>query len=182
METPSRVYESPQAMRLKMRLASRKRVSDGHPQGSVLPVLMANWKCIQHLPIEPPIRHEAVHQDDETATMCRFDEMRHLMHDDVLKALFRLLCQFGVQSNSTCARVAASPLGLHLLYVKPINGYSHHRCPSGYQRRKHRLHLLSVPPRNDGLLLLSSYSRTTPKQQSVVLYLNPRPSISLHHL
>ena len=55
--------------------------------------------------------------------------MRHLMHDDVLKALCGLLGQFSVKSDALRPGVATTPLRFHLLYEEPINLDAEERLP-----------------------------------------------------
>ena len=82
--------------------------------------------------------------------MRRFQQVNHLVQDDIFEALFRLLGELGVQANGAGGRIAAAPLGLHLLYeeaadldVKPWlpsldqrwdRGLEHPAVPLGHDR------------------------------------------------
>jgi hypothetical protein len=44
---------------------------------------------IEELPVLVPLWHAAIHQADETCIVGRFEQMHHLVHHDVLKALSR---------------------------------------------------------------------------------------------
>jgi hypothetical protein len=62
---------------------------------------------IEELPALLPLRHVAIHQADETCIVGRFEQMHHLVHHDVLKALSRFFGQIGVQANAGGRRIAA---------------------------------------------------------------------------
>jgi len=72
---------------------------------------MAQRSAVQLRPLQPPLGKEAVHQLGETVIVVSFQEGRHLMDDDVLQALNRLLGQFQIQPNAASLDVASAPLG-----------------------------------------------------------------------
>jgi len=82
---------------------------------------MANGQQIEMVPPKPPIRHELVHQCEKTGVVGWLQQVRHFMHHDVFKAFLGLLGQFRIEADGTRAVSAASPLGLHLLHMKPRN-------------------------------------------------------------
>jgi hypothetical protein len=72
---------------------------------------MAQRSPIQLRPLQPPLGQEAVHQLGEPVIVVSLQEMRHLMNDDALKALNRLLGQFQIQPDAARVDVADAPLG-----------------------------------------------------------------------
>jgi len=55
----------------------------------VLPILVPDGQPIEELPVLVLLWHAAIHQADETCIVGRFEQMHHLVHHDVLKALSR---------------------------------------------------------------------------------------------
>ena len=45
------------------------------------------------------------------------DQVRNFVDNDILKAPFRLLGEFSIETNGAGSRVAATPLSLHSLHV-----------------------------------------------------------------
>ncbi len=56
---------------------------------------------------------------DETITVGGFQQVDHLVDDDVFEEVLRLLHQLGVQPDTTFAVVAAPPLRFHPLQEIP---------------------------------------------------------------
>ena len=52
---------------------------------------------------------------NETVAVGRFDQVGHLVNDDVFKHVLRLFHQFGVEADVARLVIAAPPLGLHSL-------------------------------------------------------------------
>ncbi len=50
--------------------------------------------------------------------MMSLDEMHEFVNNDIFEAFFRLLGEFGVETDSSGNRVAATPLGLHPPHVE----------------------------------------------------------------
>lgn len=69
-----------------------------------------------------PLRHGAIHQSDEASIVRRLKQVHHLMDDDVLKALDRLLGLVRIQSNAGGSGIAASPSRFHP--PRPIGGWT----------------------------------------------------------
>jgi hypothetical protein len=76
---------------------------------------MPNRQLIQLILIEPPKRHEPVHQGYETGVVGRFQQMNHLMHDDVFQAFRRLLRKLGIKPDAFGAWTTTAPLRFHPL-------------------------------------------------------------------
>lgn len=63
---------------------------------SIAPGFMAQWRAIQLCPEESPLRHESVHQLREAIVVMPFQQMHHLMNDDVLNALRGFFDEFQI--------------------------------------------------------------------------------------
>ena len=61
---------------------------------------MAQRSAIQLRPLQPPPGQEAVHQLVEPVIVVAFQQMRHLMDDDVLQARNLLLGQFQIHPDA----------------------------------------------------------------------------------
>ena len=70
---------------------------------------------------QPPLRQVLVHNSEETIFMMPLDQMREFVNNDILEALFRLLGEFGIETDSAGSWVAATPLGFHPLHVEPAH-------------------------------------------------------------
>jgi len=106
---------------------------------------MPDGQPIEELPVLLPLWHVAIHQADETCIVGRFEQMHHLVHHDVLKALSRFFGQVGVQANARSRRVAASPTRLHPLYEKSLDLNPQVLLPSRNESWNLKPQLLSVP-------------------------------------
>ena len=80
---------------------------------SIIPALVSNWKSVQEVAVELPLRHELIHQSDKTRVVRTFKQVNHLVDDNELKAGVGLLREFEVEPDATSLGVAASPTGLH---------------------------------------------------------------------
>lgn len=94
---------------------------------------MSKREGIQLIAKRAPVRHEAIHQRDESRVVRELDEVRHLVHHKILQAFARLPSQLGIQPDAPLLGVAAAPFGLHSLYVETINGNVHSPFPFGNQ-------------------------------------------------
>ena len=87
---------------------------------------MAQRSAIQLRPAKPPLWHVGIHQLGEPVIMVSYQKVRHLLDDDVLKALNGLLGQFQIQPDAARFDVASAPLGFHPLHA-PL-GHLHDDC------------------------------------------------------
>ena len=53
---------------------------------------MPYWQAIKSVPVVLPLWHELIEQTRETGVVLRLEQVDNLVGDDVLEALFRLLC------------------------------------------------------------------------------------------
>jgi hypothetical protein len=79
--------------------------------------------------------------------MGSFNQVDHLVNDDVLEAIPGLLGELRIQTDSVNQGIAAPPLGLHLLHVETADLDIKARLPSLDQRCYSRLEGLSIPER-----------------------------------
>ena len=82
---------------------------------------MVHGQPVQHFSVKLPLRHELLHQSDETSIVSGFEKMRHLMHHNVFEAFQRFLRKFGVEPDAAGDRIATAPLGLHPAHEMPRN-------------------------------------------------------------
>ena len=80
-----------------------------------------------------PVRHEVVHVGLKNFVVSRFQNVNHLMNDDVFKAFSRFPGKVGIQTDRSCRRVAASPAGFHPLNIEVCNGHADFRFPKRKQ-------------------------------------------------
>jgi hypothetical protein len=76
---------------------------------------MSHWQLVQLVTAMRPTGQKPVHKRHEAAIVRGFEQVRQLMHQYVLKALWRLLCEVCVEANETTYWIAAAPTGFHTL-------------------------------------------------------------------
>lgn len=102
---------------------------------SVIPTFVANRQPVQDLAVGLPPRHELIHQSHEAGVVTGFEQVSHLVDDNVFEAFDRLSSQIGIQSNYSHAMIAATPFCLHSLNEEPLQPYLHQSLPSFNHRR-----------------------------------------------
>jgi len=107
-------------------------------------MLMRQGMPVKLVSVSPPLGHKTVHQANESVPVVALDKMNHLMQDNVFKTVLWFFCELRVKANSASARIAASPLGLHLPDVERVNGDIQYPRPSGDNRRGRCLDLLAI--------------------------------------
>ena len=70
-----------------------------------------------------PLGHELIHQGHKARVVCRFEQMSHLVNNNVFEAFPRLSGEIGIQSDRARAVIAATPFGLHSLDEEPPHRY-----------------------------------------------------------
>ena len=63
---------------------------------SVSPILVPDWQTVECFAVGLPFGHEAVHESNEAGVVRRFQQVDHLVNDDVFEAFWRLSSQIGV--------------------------------------------------------------------------------------
>jgi hypothetical protein len=96
-----------------------------------------------------PLGHELIHQSHKTSVVCRFEQVRHLVDDNVLEALPRLSGKIGIQSNGGRPVIAAAPFSLHSLEEEPLYPYTHQPLPFFNQRWNGTPQLAAMPSFKD---------------------------------
>jgi hypothetical protein len=123
------------------------------------PMLMRQGISVEFIPMLPPLWDKHVHEVDKSVAVMTLNEVNHLMDDDIFEAMLWFSRELRVDANSAGARIAAPPLGLHLLHVKPVNHHAQYRCPSRKKGRYRRFDLFTIKLGNNGLLLIFTCSR-----------------------
>jgi hypothetical protein len=100
-----------------------------------------------------PPRHELIHQRHKALVVRGFDQVSHLVDDDIFKAFPRLSSKIGIQSDGPHAVIAATPFRLHSLHEESAHAYPHQSLPFFDQWRDGIPQLLSVPFLEDFLSL-----------------------------
>lgn len=77
---------------------------------------MSDWQLVQLIAAMLPAGQKPVHQRHEAAVVGGFQQVRQLMHQDILKALWRLLCEVCVETDKAACWVATAPACFHALY------------------------------------------------------------------
>src|SRR5437764_11577760 len=90
-----------------------RRVPAGKRQLLPLPSFTCERCSVQLVTPRPPIRHEAVHELGEPLAVATLQVMRHLVDDDVLRAVRVLLGEFDVEPDVAGFPVTRAPLRLH---------------------------------------------------------------------
>jgi hypothetical protein len=147
-----------------------------HPQlniaTSIAPRFLPNRQPIEHLAIELPPGHEAVHHGDEPGVVGRLEQVHQLVNDDLFEALRRLLRELRIKANRRRLTVAASPLGLHPLHEEPLQFDAHQRLPFQNQRWHGLLDLLPIPFLDESLPFAPNRSGTHSQKHAAVFQLD----------
>jgi hypothetical protein len=102
--------------------ASRKRITDRvymMSWMSIIPALVAYRQSIECVAVGLPLRHELIHQRHKALVVRGFEQVKHLVNQNVFEAFLRLSGEIGIQSDRTRAVIATPPLGLHPLDENP---------------------------------------------------------------
>jgi hypothetical protein len=67
---------------------------------------MAHRKPIQLFPVVAPLRHQPVHQSNEAVVVGPFEQMHHLVNDDIFQAFGRFLGEVRVKANAAFGWIA----------------------------------------------------------------------------
>jgi hypothetical protein len=73
---------------------------------------MPNGQAVEDLTMELPLGQETVHEGDETGVVLGFQEMNHLVDDDVFEAFTGFFGQIGVEADGADS-------GNHLEHSRP---------------------------------------------------------------
>jgi len=57
---------------------------------------MPHWQAVKNVAVKLPLGHELIHRGNETGVVRGRDQVDHLVHDDALKTLPGLLCEFRI--------------------------------------------------------------------------------------
>lgn len=123
---------------------------------------MSYRQPIELVASEAPVRHEPIHDRNESGIVRGPYQVCHLVDYDVFETLLGFLGQFCIQANRASPVVAASPFRLHLLDIEARYLNTHHRRPPSNHWRNRRLHLVPIPLGDNllHLLLISAHRET----------------------
>jgi hypothetical protein len=76
-----------------------------------VPFLVCERRAVQLVSAGAPVWQEAIHELCEALAMSALEEVRHLVHDNVLQAEGVLLGQLDVEPEPSSVGVAGAPLG-----------------------------------------------------------------------
>ena len=62
---------------------------------------MPHWQSVEDVAVGLPLRHELIHQRHEALVVRAFEQVNHLMKDNVFEALPRLSGEISIQSDGT---------------------------------------------------------------------------------
>src|ERR1700686_4828661 len=96
--------------------------------------------------------------------------------------MFWFFCKLRIKANSASARIAASPLSLHLLDVKFVNRDAHYRSPSCNEGRKDRSDLVPIELGNNFSLSFFTCPRTYAQEHLPWIQLHIWHGIHLKYL
>lgn len=96
---------------------------------SMIPPLTSHRLPIQLIADQPPGRHVAVEDRQESAVVAGFDQVGEFVQQDVLQALQWFLRQFQIQPDAPGVGVAAAPQGLHALDAPVFGLHTQHLLP-----------------------------------------------------
>ena len=120
---------------------------------SVIPALMPHRQSIYDLAVGLPLGHELIHQGHEARVVRRFEQVDHLVNDDVFEAFPRLPGEVGIQSDRARTVIAATPFRLHSLDEEPTHPDPYQPLPFFNQWKNRLPELLTMPFFNDCLPL-----------------------------
>lgn len=66
---------------------------------SITPIVMSHWQPVKSLLLGLPLRHELIHQRNEADIVSGFDQVNHLVNNDIFKTLPRFLGEIGIQTD-----------------------------------------------------------------------------------
>ena len=92
--------------------------------------------------------------------MLSLQQVRHLMDDDVLQVVFRLLDQLQVNQNASRIRIARTPLGFHGTHLPLLDSNAHASLPLLYVAGHELLDLSAVPFGHNFMTLFGTGART----------------------
>lgn len=111
-----------------------------------------------------------------------FQQVGHLMHDNVFQVPLGLLGKLGVQPDRAQLCAAAPPSSLHLSYRESLYADLKTQLPGRDQWRSGVSHQVSMPPRDDLFTLLRARTKPSVKVQYRRDTLDTLPSITLDDL
>jgi len=86
----------------------------------IIPILVSYGEPIQNIAYGLPLGHETIHQSNKALVVRGFEQMHHLMNDNVFKAFLRLPCSQGIRLLVRCEVTAGQMLDLEAEFAQPF--------------------------------------------------------------
>jgi hypothetical protein len=86
---------------------------------SVIPFLVPHGQPVEGVAVGLPLEHELIHQRHKAGVVRRFEQVNHLVDDNIFKTFHGLSREIGIQSNGASVVIAAAPFRLHSLDEGP---------------------------------------------------------------
>lgn len=100
--------------------------------GLVLPPIVSQWRSVQLISQDPPVRQMFAHFVRERLVMMTMAKMHEFVHDDQLNAAWRLFCQLQIEPNATSSSIAGPPTSLHSANTPLVHLHADARSPFVY--------------------------------------------------
>ena len=91
---------------------------------SVIPALV-----LRSLTVRLPLGQKLIHQSYEPRIVRWFEQMNHLVDDDIFKAFDRLSGEISIQPKGACPFIAATPFRLHSLNEESLHSNAQQTLP-----------------------------------------------------
>ena len=116
---------------------------------SPLPGLLSERRAVEGVAPGAPVGQQGVHELGEALTVAAFQQVGHLVDDDVLKAGGVFLGQFEVEPDAGRLAVAGAPFGFHPPDAPEGHLTADLLLPPGNERRHGAAQFLALPPLED---------------------------------
>jgi hypothetical protein len=105
---------------------------------------LSHGEPVENVAHRLPLGHKLVHQGYKTCVVRWFEQVNHLVDDNIFKTPDRLSGEIGIQPNGARAVIAATPFRLHALDEVFPHPYAHQPLPSFNQWRNGLPQLLAI--------------------------------------
>src|SRR2546421_370309 len=102
--------------------------------------------AVQAVSAGTPVGHGGIHKGGKTLAVPPFEQVRHLMYDEVLERLRVFLRQFDVEPDVTGLAIARTPFRLHSSDAPAQDGDTKSRFPLRDHGWYRTAELIPIPP------------------------------------
>ena len=121
---------------------------------------MSERCLVQFIPVRLPPGHMMRKNFSKPIIMPFFNQMSHLMQDDIINTLFRFFDHLQIDKDPPGLRVTTPPFGLHFPDTKGFDRYPKVRFPFFYTSSNYLFEFVPVPFGEDLFSSFSGRSRT----------------------